>query len=865
MIRKNWIYKVIRPFIKEEYREDIEGDLQELYEHKNQPKKNSSPDIKIAKEAANLLRFELLRLPYSINTNPRIMITHYIKVAFRSLLKNKVTSSVSLAGLSLGLACVILAYSYISYHTYFDSFHSKKERTYRLIRGDLESQDGWVKVPAPLLSRLKSVVPEIESYTYFEPISQAEKVLVESREDKFYESYFSMVSPAFFEMFDFPLISGDKSNVISDPANVVISERIKKKIFGDNDPIGKTIRAFNEFDFIVSGVIQDAPEQSHLKFDYLISFENLGRIQGENMLECWGCSNYYAYITIPVNTNPEVVIEKIRDFSYSTEGYNYSFENLGFQPITDIHFQHNRGNLLPSVNPVYLWIFASISAIVLIIALANYVNLSIAISIKRAREYGVRKALGAARGSLVVQFFSETFISMLVAVLVAALLVYTFLPAINNLLGTSIEFRSYDYQFWIAIAGITILSTLLASSYLAITVSAFNPVTILKGNMKVKKGLGLQNILLGIQFILSMILIVNALIITDQLNFIRNKNLGLNPEGVINVPLYNRLDSLTLNTLKSEIRRIPGVINTSASTFVPGTATWHQGVSWEGQTEEEADQAYMYILAVDKDFVRTMGLDLVYGDLEEIENSTTRDIKFLVNESGFKFLGWEDPKEKRLSPFGANSYAYLSAIVKDFNFKSLHDGMDPLLIAVSDRFFHEQLSIRVKTDNLSSAIGEIEDTFTEVMKGLPFEYFLLNDKIESLYKAETETGKLIFYSTLFALLLATLGLFGILSFTIEERTKEIAIRKILGISIPQMVLLFSRKYFLILVMATVIAWPVSYFLMNSWLDNFAYKTGLGIVPFLAGTIITLLLIVTVIAAKMINIKKLDPVNALKYE
>jgi putative ABC transport system permease protein len=866
MIRRNWIYSIIRPFIRPEFLEDIEGDLKELYESTNATRQGLIFHLKFSFEVFKLLRLELINIPFNVVPKLKLyMIPHYFKVAFRSLLKNKLTSFVSLAGLSLGLACVMLAYLYVSHHTGFDDFHTRKDRIFRVVNGDMDSGEGWVKIAAPLLPQLKETIPEIESFTRFEPISRGEKVLIESENKKFNEPYFVMVDPAFFEIFDFPLLIGDKSLVLNEPGNVVITKRIREKLFGAANPIGKVIRADETHEFIVSGVIENPLLQSHLRYDFLISFENLKNIYGENSVNSWGAYNYFGYILLNEKADPFITAEKIRDFSVTTDRSTFNFDQVNLQSLSAIHFQHNRGNLLPGINPVYLWIFASISLIVLIIALANYVNLSIALSIRRAREYGVRKALGAARENLIIQFFSETLIAMFISLMLAALFIYAVLPPLNAMLGTSMTLKFDKPEFWFALTGIVTLATILASSYLAIIVSAFNPVTILKGNIKVKKGSGLQNILLGIQFLLSIVLLINTFIITDQLNYIKTRSIGMVPDGVVNIPLYNKLDSVKLNTLKNELLKVSGVTGVSASTFVPGSASWHQTVSWEGQTPEEQDNAQMYLIATDKDFMRTLGLELVYGNLEDIENSSTPQIKYIINESGMKFLGWEDPGERKLSPFGPGNYGEIAGVVKDFNFRSLHSGMDPLLLAVSDRFFHEQLSIKLQIPNLTSSLKDIEKTFVSVSGGLPFEYFFLNDKIEQLYQTENETGKLIFYSTLFALLLATMGLFGIISFMIEDKTKEIAIRKILGISFFQMIFMFSKRYLLVLSVAIVFAWPLSWFVMNNWLNNFAYRTGLDFEPFVIGGAVAFLMIIGVVGIKMFTIKNLDPAKALKQE
>jgi len=858
MIRKNWIYRIIKSFINPDYREDIEGDLNELYDS------SGKSGWKKMKESFQLLRPGLMYIPINLSLkNKNIMLQHYAKIAIRGFMRNRLSSLIGLLGLSLGLACSLLGYLYIDYQTSFDQFQANKGRLYRIVNGQMGTPEAWVKTAAPFLPEAKSTIPEIEAFTRFENISFQDKVVVETGDNKFLESFFMMADPNFFSVFSYPLIKGKAEQVLSDPSHVVITERIAHKLFGDDDPLGKLVKVDGN-EFLVSGIAQNPPERTHLNFDYLVSFENLARFFGEDAPNSWGAWNYYGYVLLRNGADMNQALEKMRAISHQGEGYSYSFANINLQPITKIHFEHNRGNLLPATDPRYLWIFGSVSLFVLIIALANYINLTIATSIKRTKEYGVRKALGAAQPALIRQLLSETIFYILAGVALAFGWVYILLPSLNTILNSHVEI-SFDRNFILVSLGILFLTTLLSSGYLAVIINNLSSVEILKGKSNAAKGFGFQKVLLAIQFLISIILIINSLIIHSQLNFMTTKDIGMNPEGVLNIPLYTRYSPDQLETMKTEIGRIGSVVNTAASTFVPGEPNWHQTVVWDEQTPEQEEDSYMYIMAIDRDFVRTMDLQLVYGSLEDIENTPPGQIKYLINESGLKFIGWDTPEGKKISPFGPDLKADIVGVVKDFNFKSLHDGMDPLLMPMSEKFYHRELSVRIKTDDIPGTIDQIKETYGKVTGGMPFEFYFMNDKLKNLYHTEREAGMLISVSTLFAMLLATMGLFGIVSFTIEEKTKEIAIRKILGISLAEMLSLFSRKYLYILGISALAAWPISWFVMETWLSNFAYRIDISVLPFILGALITLLVIMGVVGLKMFTIQRLDAVKALKYE
>lgn len=791
------------------------------------------------------------------------MFRNYLKISLRNLLKYKQSSLLNVLGLSLGLACCILCYLHIEYELSYDKFHTHTKNLYRLVAGNPNESEYWTKVAAPMPLKFKSEIPEIKEFTRLAPVTYNPNVLVQYQDKTFFEPYFMMADPAFFTMFSFPEVKGDAKKALQDLNTVVLTESIAKKIFGTEDPIGKVIhlKEENEFSFQVGAIVADPPNQSHFRFDYLISFENLDRVLGKKFSTFWGAYNFYAYVLLNEKASAKEAERKIQaSKEMLPDSQEVTFESVFLQPIDKIHFQASRGNQLPSYDKRYIYVFITIALSLLIVACINYINLSIALSIKRIKEIGVRKAIGASRKQLIFQFINEGIVTTFMALAIALIFLEVSLPWINTLFDSSIHTNYFDSQFLIFVLGTSLLVGLLAGSYLAFYVNGFKTASILKGSVQSRaKGIGLQKTLVFVQFTISAVLIVCSLIISRQMNFLQQKNLGFNHDQVITAALGSTITPHQVEQLKNQLKQSANVIDVAASSFTPGKANWNQTVWWEGQTEPVS----MFIISVDKDFLRTMQINLLEGDLEKIENTGTE--QYILNKSAIDLIGWQKGAGQLFSPFGEEYKQPVTAVVENFNFMSLHHEIAPLVLVISDDFKLNQLSIRVTGSNLSESVASVEQTYKEVLGDIPFEYAFMDDTIGQLYKSETRVKRIVSGLTVVAVFFALFGVYGLISFSIENKTKEIAIRKVLGISPNELLVLFSKTYYQLMAVAFLVSIPIVWKVMNLWLSNFNYRVNIEPLWFVLAFASVLIAITCIGLIKYFSVQHVNPAQALKHE
>jgi putative ABC transport system permease protein len=790
------------------------------------------------------------------------MLLNYLSVAVRSIKRNVLTQVLNVFGLAFGLACCILCYLHIQYELDFDKFNENDSRIMRLVRGAIQNEDYWVKVAAPIPPYLKENIQEIEAFSRFSNVSYAPQVVVQGNGKSFSEPYFMMADPDFFKIFSFRVLKGSADHALSDLSSVALTETTARKLFGEDDPIGKTILLTDtNVEFQVSAIIEDVPAQSHLHFDYLVSFENLGRLMGEDYVQSWGAYNFFNYFLLQKGVNVQTVEEKVRQVSATTpQGNPVSFQNLSLQPLHDIHFRYNRGNQRPSYDLKYIYIFASMTIGLLIIACINYVNLAISMAIRRVKEIGVRKAIGAANRQLTIQFMSEAFLIVFTGLLLSLYLVHILLPIWNNMMESSIILNFANGEFILYLTLILAAVVVVSGSYLSIFARSYKTTHILKSGLHPSSsGLSLQNSLLLVQFSLSMILISSTIIIAKQLYFIENKDLGLRYNQVLTVPLFGINDADKIKTLKHELESSTKVISASSCSFIPGRANWHQTILWEGQHEGVS----MDVLVVDHDFLNTFGIELLEGDLERIRAAD--GVQYLINESALNYIGWQAGLGKMLSAHGEAAMKPIAGVVKDFNYKSLHHGLDPMVMWVSPDHRHNQLAIKITGVDIPGTLEFIQSKFSSQFSGVPFEFRFMDDAFNQLYKSESRLGTLLFYLTVISILLALVGLYGLLSVTIENKTKEIAVRKVLGISFSGLVLLFSRRFISLFFIASAISVPLIIYVLDNWLNNFTYRVDIEPLWLIAAFLGLSMVLIGVILLRSMMFQNINPSVALKYE
>ncbi len=790
------------------------------------------------------------------------MIFNYIKISLRNLLKHKQSNFLNIIGLAFGLACCVLCYLHIQFELNFDRFNSNYDSIYRLVAGNPSEDRFWVKVAAPMPPTFKNQIPEIKDFARITEASYNSKVLVERENTTFLEPYFMMADPSLFDVFSFEALEGNPTQALNDLNTVVITASIKKKLFGNEQALGQIIRLKdNEIDFQVGAVVADVPEQSHFRFDYLISFENVDRILGEGKSSSWGAYNYFSYVQLNDNADATATEQKIQAAKLTLpNSEELTFESIFLQSLKNIHFQDNRGNQFPSYNKTYIYVFITIALSLLLIACINYINLSIALSIKRIKEIGVRKAMGASRSQLILQFINEGIIASFFALALGMILLEGLLPFVNALFGSNINTNYTDLQFLTFIFGTTLIVGLVSGSYLAFYVSGYQASTILKGGLKSESsGMGIQRSLVFVQFSISVILIVCSFIISNQMNYLQKMNLGFDHDQIINVPLSSAINPQQIEELKNQLHQSVEVIDVAASSFTPGEANWNQTVWWEGQPEPVS----MFIISVDKDFIRTMDIGLVEGSMEQIESN--RGTQYILNEAAVDLIGWDKAIGHQFTPFGQGRKQPVAAVVENFNFMSLHHKVAPLVLVISDDFALNQLSVKVAGRNFSDGLTAIETSYEKVVGDIPFEFSFMDDYINKLYESETRVKKIVSSLTIVAVLFALFGVYGLISFSIENKTKEIAIRKVLGVAPKDLLILFSKTYYKLMAVAFLISIPVVWKVMNDWLSNFSYKVAVNPVWFGLAFLGIMTAITTIGLIKYISIREINPAQALKNE
>ncbi|MFP4025092.1 MAG: ABC transporter permease [Thiohalospira sp.] len=791
------------------------------------------------------------------------MILNYIKTAKRYLIRDKLYSAINIMGLALGIASCIICYLHINYELSYDQFHSKKDQIYRVVKGDLKTGEYWASMSAPVPPKLKKEFPEVKEYARIGKFSWDPKTMVQYNNQSFYVDYFLLADPAFFKIFDFKFIEGNPETALSSINSVVITQSNAKKYFGEKNPIGKVINVDGKFDYQISGVIEDPPFNSHLDFDFLISFENLSSLYGDWALQSWNAFNYYTYILVDEKANIDFLQKKIKALHFTLDNEKeISFEDVSLQPLSDIHFKQNRGNQKPAYNINYIYIFIAIAIAVLIIASINFINLTTAKSEQRIKETGVRKTIGASRWQLIVQYITESVVTTFFALLVALMMLHLLIPYINQVLENKIAIDYGNPKFLFSLISITIAIGVLSGSYIAFYITSFSPVKVLKGKIKVNsRDINLRKVLLIFQFGISSLLIICSIFIVRQLNLIHNQDIGIQKENVLTISVYGKGGQNKINLFKHEVEKLPNVMSAAASSFVPGYPNFNQTVWWEGQEKSVS----MYLIPCDIDFIHTMKLELTEGSMDEIKNISEGEYTYIVNQVALEYMGWQNGYMKQFSAYGKDNAKTIAGVVKDFNYRSLHFNIEPLALIVKNGGRHDQISIRIAAGKYKEAISEIKQKFHEIMPNIPFEYNFLDDRFDQLYKSELRAGKIISLLTIISILIALFGVYGLASFAIKERTKEIAIRKVFGINRQSLVRLLTKDLMLLLIIGNLIAWPAARYLMKNWLENFSYKTPLNLGIFITATIIVLTIVFFTIGLKAFRSAKVNVASELRYE
>ncbi len=787
-----------------------------------------------------------------------VMITNYIKLSFRNMRKNKGFSFINIFGLTLGITCCILMMLWIQDELSFDKFHEETDNIYRIVQE--ADHAGFTtmlaRTPEPLAAALTKDYPEIIESSIFE---YAELTFV--IDNKRFPTDGCWVNPGFFNIFSFDVVNGSRESILNDKLSIALSESAANRFFGSEDPVGRTLQLGGDLTFTVTAVFRDIPVNSHIQFDFAGSFELMYEYGFRK--DMWFNSNnpIYTYVLLENGVVPEDVNDKIAGLT--TENSPETITRLFLQPLKEIHLYSNfNGDLQGHGNITYVIILSITAIFILLIACINFINLATARSGKRAKEVGMRKVVGAHKSDIVKQFFSETTMMSLFAYILAIGLSFLLLPTFNSLSGKQLSLvSSLNFPILTGLVCIAVFTGIVSGSYPAVFLSSFQPAKVLKGGIYSGSGKSLfRKTLVLVQFSLTIILLISTFIVFNQLSFMQTKNLGFNRESLVYFHLNGELGE-NFDTFKQEVKQNPGILNvTYGSHELTDVTHVHGNLQWEGK--DPNIEISMNCILVESDFVKTLGMEIIDGRDFSKEFSTDEHAGFIVNEEAVRQMGFESPVGKKIT-YGRSEGAIIG-IIRDFHFKPLRKEIEPMVLINSpnEKFFS---FLRIAPGDISNSIETIEKAYHKFMPDSAFEYFFLDESLDRLYRAEQRTGKIINYFTVLAILISCLGLTGLSSFLAEQRTKEIGIRKVLGASTPGIVFTLIREFFIIVITANLIAWPIAYYFMDKWLLGFAYRTGIGIQIFILSAVIALVIAVITVSYHSLKAAVSNPIKSLRYE
>jgi putative ABC transport system permease protein len=806
------------------------------------------------------------------------MIRNYIKVAFRSLMRSKSFTAINVFGLTLGITTCLLIMLFVQDELSYDSFNKKADQIVRVVfRGSIQGEKmKEAMVMPPVAQTLKMEYPEVleatRIRTYGSPrISYGNKT--------FKESSFAYVDSNFFQVFTLPFVKGDSKTALLEPNTIVISETVAKKYFGDEDPIGKVL-VFKDLNnsFKITGVMRPIPANSHFHFDVFASMSSFPQSREFS----WMTSEYYTYLVLPKGYDykkleaklPADVEKYMGSQLQGALGMTYTqFVKKGnklglfLQPLNDIHLHSDLNLELESGSDIrYVYIFSAVALFMLLIACINFMNLSTAGASKRAREVGIRKVLGSLRGQLIRQFLLESILLTSIAFILSLVLVYFALPFFNELSGKELTFN-LSGNVWLvpSLLLFALITGFLAGSYPAFFLSSFKPITVLKGKFtSVNKTVSLRSGLVVFQFFISIVLIIGTITVHKQLTYIQNEKLGYNKDHVLVVQEAYWLGK-NQQAFRQTLMQDPRITNISSSGYLP--AGYSDNNNFMVYPDNKTDQLVKTLrYQVDYNYIPTLGMEMADGR-NFSKSFGTDTTAVIINEEAVKALGWGTHAIGHNISANQNDGSKITfhvvGVVKDFHFKSFHEPISPLVMTLAD--YSENIIVKTKTSDIPGLLKTMKKNWNALGAEVPFSYTFLDDRFKNTYQAEQKIGTILGVFAGVTIFVACLGLFGLATFTAEQRNKEIGIRKVLGASVGSIVSLLSKDFLKLVFIAIVIATPVAWFIMNKWLQDFAYKTNIsGWIFMLAASLAILITIITV-SIRAIRAAVVNPVESLRSE
>jgi putative ABC transport system permease protein len=809
------------------------------------------------------------------------MLKNYLKIAWRNITKNKVFSFINIAGLAIGLSCFTLIALYVVDELSYDRYNEKADRIYRV---DSEIMFGGTDQKLavssdPLGATLKKDYPQVEQYVRFYTSDGPKRI----RKNNVFITEFNVgnADSTLFDVFTLPAIAGDTKTALNEPNTVVITESMAKKYFGSVDAVGKTLETSdnNSTLYKVTAVIKDIPRNAHFNFDMLFSMDNVQYGFGNYLSQ-----NFQTYIVLKKGTDPKAfaknfpaVIEKYimpQAKQFMQVNSMEEFEKAGnkmeytLMPLTAIHLHSDRvGELGANSNIQYVYIFSAVAIFILLIACINFMNLSTARSSNRAKEVGIRKVLGTERKTLIRQFLTESTMTAIISLLISLFIAWLVLPFFNTISGKSLSLsailRSSFLPFFLLLP---LVVGIVAGSYPAFFLSGFKPISVLKGkiNTGVKRSY-LRSSLVVFQFATSIVLIIGTVVVYNQLNYIQTKKLGFNKDQVLIVNSAGALRDKS-DAFKNEIVNLPGVSSGTLSGYLPVTSSSRSDNTFSKEAVMDSRNGLnMQTWIIDHDYIKTMGMEILKG------RGFSKDFRgdsaaIIINETTAGLLGYNDPVGKNIyanNPEGNTTVYTIIGVVKNFHFESLRQNIGPLCFTLGNN--PGFASFKVSAGNIKTLVSQVENKWKAMVPSVPFSYRFLDDAFDDMYRAEQRIGKVALSFAILAILIACLGLFGLATYMAEQRTKEIGVRKVLGASVSNIVSMLSKDFLKLVIISAVIAFPLAWWFMHKWLEDFAYRINIGWWIFIAAGAIALLIALLTVIFQAIKAAIANPVKSLRTE
>jgi ABC-type antimicrobial peptide transport system permease subunit len=788
------------------------------------------------------------------------MITNYLKTAWRAIFRNKAFSTINILGLALGLTCSLLIMLWVQDERRVDGFHANGKQLYQVYERQYNEGkiDAGYFTQGLLADELKRTIPEVQ---YASSLERSMPFTFEAG-DKLAKMEGSNAGPDFFSMFSYPLLQGTPSAALNTPTDIAISRKMAEHFFGSAEKaFGKTIRYDNREDLVVTAVFENIPAHSSQQFDFVRSWA--AYVKENTWVNNWGSASPMAFVQLRPDADVVKTEAKIKDFIYRYIPKNSgAITELALQPYTERYLYSTFNNGRPDGGRIeYVQLFTLIAVFILLIACINFMNLATARSAKRAKEVGVRKVIGALRLTLIVQFIGEAMLLTLFAVTIAFVLAIMLLPAFNSLTGKQLVMPVQQPVFWAALLGLVIITGFIAGSYPALFLSSLRPVRILKGSLKFSAGaLFFRKGLVVFQFSLSIIIIVGMIVIYRQLNFVQHKNLGYDRENLVYVPIEGDLIK-KYALFKEEARSLPAIVHISEMKESP-TVIGHRrgGIGWEGK--DPGQEVSFADAAVGYDFVKTMNLQIKEGR-DFSPDFRTDSAAYLINETALARIGYKEPIGKPL--YWGEIRGTIIGVLKDFHFTSMHETIEPLFIRLDERPKWGTILVRTKAGKTQDAIAGLEKICKALNPNVPFTFQFSDLEYAKLYKSEQTVSRLSNVFAFLAIFISCLGLFGLATFSAAQRTKEIGVRKILGASSNNIVVLLSTNFLQPVILAMLIAFPIAWYAMHQWLQHFAYRIGIAWWMFALAGLLTLMIALLTVSFQSIKAALMNPAGALRND